>query len=233
MFKDKGRDHGQDPADQKLDAGEFYPVRFRGKIVNDQNVQRKKKRTHQHQNISATNGKTIRDAEKIKTDQSHDNGCPDKGTAFLFQEKSDNRDNDNIAGSEKPAFPTVVYLMPNCWKLLAAKSAMPQAIPPIQRSRVLYGEDVVVDVEGSAAAEAVSLERFKRKITGTRTAAPIRERTPLKVKGPTYSMPTLWATKAIPQMVAARSRQREFFRGIFCVFMIKESFRVLCGQSDI
>lgn len=83
MFKDKGRDHGQDPADQKLDAGEFYPVRFRGKIVNDQNVQRKKKRTHQHQNISATNGKTIRDAEKIKTDQSHDNGCPDKGLHFF------------------------------------------------------------------------------------------------------------------------------------------------------
>ena len=104
MFKDKGRDHGQDPADQKLDTGEFYPVRFRGKIVNDQNVQRKKKRTHQHQNISATNGKTIRDAEKIKTDQSHDNGCPDKGTAFLFQEKSDNRDNDNIAGSDKTGF---------------------------------------------------------------------------------------------------------------------------------
>ena len=87
----------------------------------------------------------------------------------------------------KPAFPTVVYLMPNCWKLLAAKSAMPQAIPPIQRSRVLYGEDVsafLAPVAGnsaageSAAVEAVSLERFKRKITGTRTAAPIRERTP-------------------------------------------------------
>ena len=42
--------------------------------------------------------------------------------------------------------------------------------------------------------------------------------------GPTYSMPTLWATKAIPQIVAARSRQREFFRGIFCEFMIKKPF---------
>ena len=51
--------------------------------------------------MAVDSGKTIRDAEKIKTDQSHDNGCPDKGTAFLFQEKSDNRDNDNIAGSDK------------------------------------------------------------------------------------------------------------------------------------
>lgn len=83
------------------------------------------------------------------------------------------------------------------------------------------------DAVGSSLDEGillVFLERFKIKITGTRTAAPIRERTPLKVKGPTYSMPTLWATKAIPQIVAARSRQREFFRGIFCVFMIKNPF---------
>ena len=64
----------------------------------------------------------------------------------------------------KPAFPTVVYLMPNCWKLLAAKSAMPQAIPPIQRSRVLYGEDVVVDeIEGPAAAEAVSWSGLRER----------------------------------------------------------------------
>ena len=130
----------------------------------------------------------------------------------------------------KPAFPTVVYWMPNCWKLLAAKRANPQAMPPSHRSRLLYGVGDTAFSEGvdedsgiaeSVAAEDLFPERFRIKSTGTRTAAPIRERTPLKVKGPTYSMPTLWATKAIPQIVAARSRQREFFRGIFCEFMIK------------
>ena len=133
----------------------------------------------------------------------------------------------------KPAFPTVVYWMPNCWKLLAAKRANPQAMPPSHRSRLLYGVGDTAFSEGvdedsgiaeSVAAEDLFPERFRIKSTGTRTAAPIRERTPLKVKGPTYSMPTLWATKAIPQIVAARSRQREFFRGIFCEFMIKNPF---------
>ena len=103
-------------------------------------------------------------------------------------------------------------------------------MPPSHRSRLLYGvsdtafsESVDEDsgIAESVAAEDLFPERFRIKSTGTRTAAPIRERTPLKVKGPTYSMPTLWATKAIPQIVAARSRQREFFRGIFCEFMIK------------
>ena len=130
----------------------------------------------------------------------------------------------------KPAFPTVVYWIPNCWKLLAAKRADPQAMPPSHRSRLLYGvadtafsESVDEDsgIAESVAAEDLFPERFRIKSTGTRTAAPIRERTPLKVKGPTYAVPTLWATKAIPQIVAARSRQREFFRGIFCEFMIK------------
>ena len=135
----------------------------------------------------------------------------------------------------KPAFPTVVYWMPNCWKLLAAKSANAAGDAADPEIAALYGmEDTalseVVDEDSVLRSlprqKLYLLERFRRKITGTRTAAPIRERTPLKVKGPTYSMPTLWATKAIPQMVAARSRQREFFRGIFCVFMIKESFRL-------
>ncbi len=104
MFQDKSQDHGQDPADQELDTGKFYSVCFRGKIVNDQNVQRKQERTHQHQDVSETNGKTVRDAEKIKSDQCHDNSCPDKGTAFLFQKESDNRDNDNIAGCDEAGF---------------------------------------------------------------------------------------------------------------------------------
>ena len=65
---------------------------------------RQEKSTYQHQNISESNGKTVSDAEKIKSDQSHNNGCPDKRTAFLFQEKSDDRDNDNVACSDKTCF---------------------------------------------------------------------------------------------------------------------------------
>ena len=89
------------------------------------------------------------------------------------------------------------------------------------------GSDEEPGITESVPADELFPERFRIKSTGTRTAAPIRERTPLKVKGPTYFIPTLWATKAIPQIVAARSRQREFFRGIFCEFMIKKSFRLL------
>ena len=37
---------------------------------------------------------------------------------------------------------------------------------------------------------------------------PTRERTALKVKGPIWSMPTDWATKAVPQMKAAQISSR-------------------------
>ena len=68
------------------------------------NVQGKKKCTDQYQEITFSYRKAVGDAKKIKSDQCHGNGSPDKGTAFLFQEKSDNRDNDNIAGSDEAGF---------------------------------------------------------------------------------------------------------------------------------
>ena len=62
----------------------------------------------------------------------------------------------------KPAFPTVVYWMPNCWKLLAAKRANPQAMPPSHRSRLLYGVGDTAFSEGvdedSGIAESVAAE---------------------------------------------------------------------------
>lgn len=107
-------------------------------------------------------------------------------------------------------------------------------MPPSHRSRLLYGVGDTAFSEGvdedSGIAESVAAEDLfpesvqDKEHRNQDSRAPIRERTPLKVKGPTYSMPTLWATKAIPQIVAARSRQREFFRGIFCEFMIKNPF---------
>ena len=96
----------------------------------------------------------------------------------------------------KPAFPTVVYLMPNCWKLLARQRQIPQAIPPI--IRVFFScilDTVLLEVSDlpdalEAASEGEFLF-FRIKISGIRTTAPIRERTALKVKPPTYFIPTL------------------------------------------
>ena len=76
MFKDKGRDHGQDPADQKLDAGKLYPVCFRGKMINDQNVQGKQESTDQDQKVSLSNGKAVCDAKQVETNQCHYNRQP-------------------------------------------------------------------------------------------------------------------------------------------------------------
>lgn len=104
MFQDQSQDRREDTTDQKLDAGEFYAVCFRGKIVNDQNVQGKENCTDQYQNVSQANGKSVCNTKKIKSDQCHDNGCPDKWAAFLSQEKSDNRDNDNVAGGNETGF---------------------------------------------------------------------------------------------------------------------------------
>ena len=42
---------------------------------------------------------------------------------------------------------------------------------------------------------------------------PTRERTALKVKGPIWSMPTDWATKAVPQMKAVKNKRNRFFAG--------------------
>ena len=43
------------------------------------------------------------------------------------------------------------------------------------------------------------------KSSGTRERHPSAKRIPLKVNGPTYSIPTRWATKANPQSVAVKS----------------------------
>ena len=67
--------------------------------------------------------------------------------------------------------------------------------------------------ESVAAAESFP-ERFRIKSTGIRTAAPIRERTPFKGKRTDIFHTNTLATKAIPQIVAARSRQRNFHEAI-------------------
>ena len=75
----------------------------------------------------------------------------------------------------KPAFPTVVYLIPNCWKLLARNRKKPQVRPPF-RSR-----------ERSCAEYGCEMPDFlpERRMNGRRTKAPIRLLVQLKVNPPT------------------------------------------------
>ena len=117
---------------------------------------------------------------------------------------------------------------------------MPQAMPP--RIKVLlrvkifpegtavaflpaefWAWDDAFEREDAAGAAALfcGLILFSRKITGISTREPMIFLVALKVNGPTASPPSLWATKAIPQMVAVKSRISEFFSGICCFFIIK------------
>ena len=93
---------------------------------------------------------------------------------------------------------------------------------------------MVVDVEGSAAAEAVSLERFKRKITGTRTAAPIRERTPLKVKGHyIFHAYTLGDKGDSPDGSGQKQAERIFQRHFLCVHDKRILSRIMWSKRYI
>ena len=64
----------------------------------------KRKSAYQYEQISLSNGKSICDAQEIKSDQSHCNGSPDKFRAFFAKEQSDDRDDHNITGSDKAGF---------------------------------------------------------------------------------------------------------------------------------
>ena len=72
-----------------------------------------------------------------------------------------------------PALPTVVYLIPNCWKLLARQSRIPQQIPPVIR---------VLRSEGVCSLEDLVLP--SPQMTGSSAIAPMIFRTALKVKPP-------------------------------------------------
>ena len=104
MLKEQSGNAGKNSTCQELNTGELYSVYFRRKVVDDQYVQRKKKSAYQYEQISFSNGKSICDAQEIKSDQSHCNGSPDKFRAFFAKEQSDDRDDHNITGSDKAGF---------------------------------------------------------------------------------------------------------------------------------
>ena len=114
---------------------------------------------------------------------------------------------------KKPALPASVYTRPTCCKLAAINRAHPQRIPAFHSL-------------GSAhfAVKTLKVPLSKTKDKGTRKATANPHRIAWKVKGPMWSMPTLWAMKALPQMsVAAR---REILPRNFC-------FIFITGGNDI
>ena len=97
----------------------------------------------------------------------------------------------------KPALPEEVVSSPICWRLVATVSAVPQHRPPNRRSR---------RVPGRAAASPRKSRRLRRRSSRHSTSRNTKATALLaavKVKGPTWSAPTLWATKAVPQIRAA------------------------------
>ena len=67
-------------------------------------MQGKQESTDQDQKVSLSNGKAVCEAKQVETNQCHCNRNPDKRTAFLFHKKSKDRDDDNVACSEKTCF---------------------------------------------------------------------------------------------------------------------------------
>ena len=116
-------------------------------------------------------------------------------------------------------------VIPSCWALLAKNNAIPQQIPPV--IRVFFSSFVC----GFLLPRPIL---SNKKITGTKTALPIRERIPLKENGPTASPPVLCATNATPQISAVSTSKREFL--ICLLFMLSNphllSFLLSCRYAD-
>lgn len=85
-------------------------------MIDDQNMKRKKYRTDQDEQFAPSDGEALTwcQAEKIQATQGKDHRDPDEGSAFFLQKDPEYGNNDDVTGSDKPAFPTVVYLIPNC-----------------------------------------------------------------------------------------------------------------------
>ena len=86
---------------------------------------------------------------------------------------------------------------PFCWKQLATASAVPQARPPTARSRR--------EAAGAAASPLRLRQARRAPHRPSKKTKAMAARAALKVKGPIYSAPTLWATKAVPQIMAVIS----------------------------
>lgn len=92
----------------------------------------------------------------------------------------------------KPALPASVWTSPTCCRLAAANRAMPHKNPAFQS---FLSEKISVNLRG-----------FRNSTVAESTVTASKHRVLWNVKGPIWSIPTLWATKAEPQMIVAIKR---------------------------
>ena len=126
----------------------------------------------------------------------------------------------------KPAFPADVPAMPNCCILEARVSITPQAPAPRSKARFSPAVRWKIDFRpGTIRAAAPSTASSATKATSPRRA--------VKVKGPTWSAPALWAEKPVPQITAASSGRTVWRRFRFIRLSISSPFRKpqLSGDS--
>ena len=125
----------------------------------------------------------------------------------------------------KPAFPTVVYWMPICWKLLARHRATPQQIPPASSVFAvlffLFAGDFFLPLP---------FFPLQGKIHGISTSPPRILLTKLKVNGPTYSIPRSGQQtprpRCMPSVKQCGTSQISFF-----IFTIPSLFHWLSSYS--
>ena len=98
-----------------------------------------------------------------------------------------------------PALPAVVVTRPICWKMVAVARKKPQPRPP---------SSVLRCVSARSAVPAGSALRPVSSATAPTAAADSHIRAAQNVSGSMLSMPTRWATKAVPQIRAVRVSSR-------------------------
>ena len=128
-----------------------------------------------------------------------------------------------------PALAVVVYRIPTCWNALAEHKKNPHAAPPASRKRLCV---LLAGFTGGLPFFRSILSRTR--MTGTRNTTAIQFRTARKVKAPTYSAPTLCATKADPQ-IAAQTRRASVCRSsprLSSFFSISTSMTVPVRSSS-
>ena len=93
----------------------------------------------------------------------------------------------------KPALPAVVTTSPVCCSKAPAQRTSPAQTPPTH------------------SADSRQRALSPRRARGSMTRAPSAKRAPVNSIGPIDSMPTRWATKALPQMRAVSNNRRSAF----------------------
>ena len=116
-----------------------------------------------------------------------------------------------------PDLPTDVYIIPYCCKLLAIQRVIPVRIPP--NIKVLFVLLFLFLLSIDSFISFFSLLSIK-KIRGNKTIHPTKFLVAVKVNGPTYSIPTLCATNAVPHIVAAINNRSDCLSTNLFIFFL-------------